>query len=74
MPLITVKLIENVFTREQKHRIIDEVTEAMVRVEGESMRPLTWVWIEEIKSGDLAAGGRRMATADVHAVQHGAPA
>lgn len=70
MPLITVKLIEDVFTREQKNQIIEEVTEAMVRVEGESMRQVTWVWIEEIKSGDLALGGKRLGTADVHALQH----
>lgn len=71
MPLVTVKIIENVFTPEQKNQMIEELTDAMVRVEGEAMRNLTFVWIEEIKSGDFAMGGKRLGTADVHAVQKG---
>ncbi|HLN97057.1 MAG TPA: 4-oxalocrotonate tautomerase family protein [Pyrinomonadaceae bacterium] len=58
MPFTTVRVIEGVFTKEQKARIIDKVTEAMVEVEGEKMRPLTWVVIEEVKSGDWAIGGQ----------------
>jgi hypothetical protein len=42
MPLIQVKLIENVFTAEQKQQIVRELTDAMVAIEGENMRPVTW--------------------------------
>ena len=42
MPLVQVKLIGNVFTREQKRRIITKLTDAMVSIEGENMRPVTW--------------------------------
>ena len=38
--------------------MIDEVTEAMVRVTGEEKRAGNWVLIEEIKSGDWAIGGK----------------
>jgi 4-oxalocrotonate tautomerase len=53
-----VKVIEGVFSKEQKALLIEKITEAMVEVEGEHMRELTWVVIEEVKSGDWAIGGK----------------
>lgn len=73
MPYVNVKLIEGVFTPEQKHEIIHRITEAMVHVEGENLRPVTWVVIDEVKSGDWGIGGNGLTTADVHALQ-GQPA
>ena len=61
MPFTTIKVIEGVFSREQKDQLIDKVTEAMIEVEGEAMRDLTWVTIEEVKTGDWAIGGKRPA-------------
>ena len=59
MPLVTIKLIEGVFTSEQKQKMIQNVTEAMVAVEGEKLRPLTWVIVEDnIRSGDWGIAGR----------------
>ena len=58
MPFTTIKVIEGVFSPEQKAQLIDKVTEAMIEVEGEGMRHLTWVTIEEIKKGDWAIGGK----------------
>ena len=52
MPLINVKLIDGVFSPVQKQQIVERITDAMVSVEGESMRPVTWVVIEEVKGGD----------------------
>ena len=37
MPLVNVKLIEGVFTPEQKQEMIHRITDAMVAVEGENM-------------------------------------
>jgi 4-oxalocrotonate tautomerase len=62
MPLIQVKVIENVFTPSQKQEIISMLTEAMVTIEGENLRPVTWVVIEEVRSGDWGIGGRGMTT------------
>lgn len=73
MPLIEVKLIENVFTKEQKHQMIERLTDAMVEIEGENMRPVTWVVIEEVKSGDWGIAGNPLATADVKALAAGQP-
>jgi 4-oxalocrotonate tautomerase len=52
MPLVNVKLIEGVFDAEQRQRIVRDLTEAMVAIEGENMRPVTWVIVEEVSSGE----------------------
>lgn len=71
MPLINVKLIEDVFTVEQKQEIITRLTDAMVEIEGENMRGVTWVYIEDIKGGDLGIGGQALHVEDVHRMQRG---
>lgn len=58
MPFTTIKVIEGVFSDDQKAQLIQKVTEAMIEVEGEGMRDLTWVTIEEVKRGDWAIGGK----------------
>lgn len=68
MPLITVRLIEGVFSSDQKAEIAEALTEAMVAIEGERMRSVTWCVIDEVRSGDWAIGGRRLTTEDVHAL------
>jgi 4-oxalocrotonate tautomerase len=65
MPLINVKLIEDVFASEQKRRIVEELTDAMVAIEGESMRQVTWVVVEEVRSGDWGIAGKPLITQDV---------
>jgi 4-oxalocrotonate tautomerase len=71
MPLIQVKLIEKVFTPAQKSEIITKLTDAMVSVEGENMRPVTWVVIEEVQGGDWAIGGQALNADAVHAMAAG---
>jgi len=68
MPLINVKVIEGVFSAEQKAQIIRKLTDAMVDVEGESMRGVTWTVIDEIRSGDWGIAGKPLTTADVKAL------
>lgn len=74
MPLVNVKVIEGVFTPDQKAEIIHGVTEAMVAVEGENLRGVTWVVIEEVQSGDWGIGGTGLTTAAVHGLQGRVPA
>jgi 4-oxalocrotonate tautomerase len=71
MPLINVRVIENVFTDDQKQQIARDLTEAMVAIEGERMRGVTWCVIEEVKSGDWAIGGQSLTTEAVHALARG---
>jgi 4-oxalocrotonate tautomerase len=73
--MVTVKLIEGVFTAEQKQEMIRKITDTMVDIEGENLRPVTWVLVEEVRSGDWGIAGNGLTTADVHALQgQGAPA
>jgi 4-oxalocrotonate tautomerase len=74
MPLINVKLIEDAFTSEQKGQIVERLTDAMVSIEGENMRGVTWVIVEEVQSGDWGIAGNRLSTEDVKALAAGAPA
>jgi len=68
MPLVEVKLIEGVFTQEQKKQMIEKLTNAMVSIEGENMRGVTFVTIEEVRSGDWGIGGKPMTTEAVIAL------
>jgi 4-oxalocrotonate tautomerase len=71
MPLINVRLIEGVFNQDQKQEMITKLTETMVGIEGEALRPVTWVLIDEVKSGDWGMGGTGKTAADVKALQNG---
>ena len=71
MPLIQVKVIEGVFTEAQKRQIVHKLTDAMVSIEGENMRSVTLVIVEEVKSGDWGVGGKPLTTADVKALAAG---
>ena len=71
MPLIEVKMIEGVFSAEKKQEIIKKLTDAMVSIEGEALRPYTVVLLEEVRSGDWAFGGKSFTTAEVQAVATG---
>jgi 4-oxalocrotonate tautomerase len=71
MPLINVKLIEGVFNETQEKQMVTKLTDAMVAIEGEAMRQVTWVVIDEVKSGDWALGGKLLTAADVRAMQAG---
>ena len=74
MPVINVKLIEDVFTSEQKGQIVERITDAMVSIEGENMRGVTWVLVEEVRSGDWGIGGQPLSTEAVKALATGTPA
>ncbi|HUA36563.1 MAG TPA: 4-oxalocrotonate tautomerase family protein [Candidatus Binataceae bacterium] len=71
MPLINVKVIEGVFTDAQKSEMVRKLTDTMVSIEGENMRPVTWVIVEEVKSGDWGIAGKPLTTSDVKALAAG---
>ena len=73
MPLINVKMIEGVFTPTQKQEMIRKLTDTMVSIEGENMRPVTVVVVEEVKSGDWGIGGNHLTTGDAKALAAGKP-
>jgi 4-oxalocrotonate tautomerase len=69
MPLVDVQLIEGVFDKSQKQAIIRKITDAMVEIEGEAMRAVTWVRVHEVASGNWGIAGKAMTTADVKALE-----
>lgn len=68
MPMCTIDVIKDVFTAAQKRALIEKVTEAMVSVEGEGLRGVTWVRIQEFEQGHWAIGGQPLPAADVKAM------
>jgi 4-oxalocrotonate tautomerase len=66
---VQVKVIEGVFSEPQKEEMITRLTDAMVAIEGEALRPVTWVVVEEVRSGDWGIGGNALTTAEVQAIQ-----
>jgi 4-oxalocrotonate tautomerase len=69
MPLVDIQLIKGVFDDNQKRAMIERVTDAMVSVEGEVMRGVTWVRVQEIASGEWAIGGKALSSGDVKAMR-----
>ena len=68
MPLVDIQVIEGVFDRSQKQQMIRSVTDAMVAIEGEALRGVTWVRVHEVASGDWGIGGKGLTAADVKAM------
>ena len=71
MPLVTIDVIKNVFTPQQKAQLIEKVTAAMIEVEGENLRSVTWVRINEFEGGDWAIGGQQLSATDVQTMAKG---
>jgi 4-oxalocrotonate tautomerase len=53
--------------------MVRRLTDTMVEIEGENMRPVTWVVVEEVKSGDWGIAGNPLSTSDVKALAAGQP-
>src|SRR6478735_1036408 len=59
MPFVNVKLVEGVFTTEEKHALAAALTDVMVKCEGsEAFREVVWVLIEELHTDGWHIGGR----------------
>jgi len=71
MPLAEIKVIEGVFSEAEKKQMIEKVTDALVSVEGESLREKTVVMLEEVKSGSWGFGGKALSTQDVKRLRAG---
>ena len=54
--------------------MIQKLTNAMVSIEGEKLRSLTWVVIEEVKDGNLGIGGKQLSSGDVRELSAGSEA
>ncbi|MBS4052425.1 MAG: 4-oxalocrotonate tautomerase family protein [Methylomonas sp.] len=73
MPLVQIKGISGYLSLEQKQAIISKVTDAIVSVEGEGLRPVTWVLIEDVASGEWGVGGQPVTTDALRSMSQGNP-
>ncbi len=65
MPLIQVKVFEDELSQEQSKALIDKITDAVTEVTSEKLRAMTWVIIDEVKSGHWGVGGNALGLDDV---------
>ncbi|MBN9073725.1 MAG: tautomerase family protein [Rhizobiales bacterium] len=68
MPLVDIEVIEGVFDDKQKADMIRKVTDAMVEVEGEGMRGVTWVRVKEVRSRQWGIGGKTPSAEEIRAM------
>jgi 4-oxalocrotonate tautomerase len=71
MPLIQVKVMDGVYTAQQKQAIVERLSDAMVEIAGEDMRRLTWCVVEEVASGEWDIGGQTLTADDIRALARG---
>jgi 4-oxalocrotonate tautomerase len=57
MPLVTIKGVGGYLSPAQKKMMIERVTDAVLSVEGEGLRPVTWVILEDVPEGQWGVGG-----------------
>ena len=62
MPLAQLKGLSGFLSADQKDELIRKITDAIVSVEGEGLRPVPWVIIEEVPSVDWGVGGTAVTT------------
>jgi 4-oxalocrotonate tautomerase len=62
MPLVQIKGVAGFLSIEQKQELIRRVTDAVVAVEGEGLRPVTWVIVEDVPSGTWGVAGQPLTT------------
>jgi 4-oxalocrotonate tautomerase len=65
MPFIDIRVIEGVFTPEEQRELVERVSDAVIAVEGEGLRPSTHTVITETPSGAWAIGGQALTAEDV---------
>lgn len=69
MPLAQLRGVSGYLNAEQKKEMIKRVTDAIVAVEGEGLRPYTWVLIEDVPEGQWGVGGVALTAADVRQIE-----
>jgi 4-oxalocrotonate tautomerase len=72
MPLVNIKVIENVFTAEEKAALLKGVIQALADVDGDGMRSYTVVVLEEVRTDSYPVSGRLPLTRNVRTA-HSAP-
>lgn len=72
MLLLQIRVVEGLFTQTEQRALVSLLTDAVVSVKGEHVRRLTWVLVDELRSGNCGIGGQALTTNDVRALAAGA--
>lgn len=74
MPVAVIKLVKGALTAEQKRQMLERVTEAIVSVEGEALRPGVSVLLEEsVNDGEWSVGGQMLTIKAMERMRQGLP-
>jgi 4-oxalocrotonate tautomerase len=68
MPLVQIKGVGGYLTLEQKQEMIRRVTDAVLSIEGEGLRQVTWVTIEDVQPGAWCVGGQPVTDDDLRSL------
>ena len=68
MPLIEIKVFEDELSQEQSKDLINKITDAVTEVTSDELRDVTWVIIDEVKSGHWGVGGKAIGLDDVRKI------
>ena len=71
MPIVSVKVLAGAFSKEQKERLIDGITDVLAEVGGEGIRPNVAVLVEEVDSGMWGIGGRKLTIDEIEERRRG---
>jgi len=71
VPLVDIKLIEGVFSEDEKKKLIKDVTDVFVSYMGENLRSYILVVVQEVKSGSWGVGGQAIGLDEVKAMEAG---
>jgi 4-oxalocrotonate tautomerase len=65
MPLAQIRGVSSYLTKDQKEQLIERVTDAILSVEGEGLRSVTWVLVDDVPEGNWGIGGKSITAEDV---------
>lgn len=65
MTFVTINGIKGYLNKEQQQEMIEKVTDAIVSVEGEALRDVIWVTVQDVESGLWGVGGKGYTAGDL---------
>lgn len=65
MPLVQITGIGGYLSLEEKQTLIKRVTDAVVSVEEQALRPVAWVTFQDVRPGEWGVGGQPMTDDDL---------
>ncbi len=71
MPLVQIHVFEDELSQEQSNELINEITDVITEVTRDKLRDVTWVMINEVKSGHWGVGGNALGLDDVKKLMAG---